>query len=130
MPVIFKECKENPSGWRTRISDKIAEKIDLDYYGVEGVYLIGSAKRYSAGQGSDIDLLIHFKGTEEQKREMMAWFRGWGECLAFFNSEITGSKSENLLDVHLITDEDILNKTSFAVMINSVNDRAKPLKIK
>ena len=130
MPEKFRKIMENPSEWRQRMSEKIAGDLDMDHFGVAGVYLIGSVKKFTAGPGSDIDLLIHFRGSEEQKKELKAWLKGWGECLAFFNHTLNGSATENLLDLHFITDDDIKLQTSYAVMINSVNDRAKPLKLK
>jgi len=49
--------------------------------------------------------------------------------LAEFNYLRTGYRSDGLLDVHIITDEDIANKTSFAAKIGAVTDPARPLKI-
>ena len=42
----------------------------------------------------------------------------------------TGYESTNLLDVHIITDKDIENKTSYAVKIGAVTDSARELKLK
>lgn len=128
MPGTLKDAVENPSKWRHRMAEKIAEKLDLMRFGVEAIYLIGSTKRYNAGPASDIDLLIHFRGNEKQKAELLLWMEGWGLCLAAINEQIIGYKTENLLDIHLITDEDRQNRTSFAVMIGSHYDRAKLLK--
>ena len=130
MTEEFRRWMENPSEWRNEMSEMIAGKLDMDYYSVAGIYLIGSAKRHTAGPGSDIDLLIHFRGSAEQKRELLAWMKGWGECLAAMNREMNGSESENLLDIHFVTDDDIRHRTSYAVMIDSLHDRAKPLKIR
>lgn len=124
----LKDTVENPSKWRLRMAEKIAEKLDLIRFGVEAIYLIGSTKRYDAGPASDIDLLIHFQGSEKQKAELLVWLEGWGLCLGAINQQITGQKTEDLLDIHLITDEDRQNRTSFAVMIGSNFDRAKLLK--
>ena len=41
----------------------------------------------------------------------------------------TGFKSDGLLDVHIVTDEDIQNRTSFAVKIDALTDAARPLEI-
>ena len=130
MLKMFKRIKENPSEWRYKIAEIIAGKLDMEYFGVAGIYVIGSTKRYTAGTGSDIDLLIHFRGTDEQRKELLAWLRGWGECLAVITRETDGSETDNLLDIHVVTDDDIQHQTSYAVMINSFYDRAKPLKLK
>ena len=39
----------------------------------------------------------------------------------------TGYETDGLLDVHIITDEDIKNRTSYAVKIGAVTDAARPL---
>ncbi len=41
----------------------------------------------------------------------------------------TGYATEGLLDVHVVTDEDIENRTSYAVKIDAVTDAARPLAI-
>ena len=50
-------------------------------------------------------------------------------CLDEMNYVRTGYRSGGLLDVHLVTDEDIENKTSYAVKIGAVTDAAKELKL-
>ena len=112
------------------MAEKIAERMDLDYFGVEGVYLFGSTNTASAGPGSDIDLIIHFRGTPEQKNDLLSWLKGWSQGLSEINYLKTGYQSAGLLDVHIVTDEDISKKTSFAVKINSPTDPAYPLKLK
>jgi len=39
----------------------------------------------------------------------------------------TGYKTIGLLDVHIVTDEDIAKKTSYASKIGAVTDAARPL---
>ncbi|NLY75588.1 MAG: pyruvate, phosphate dikinase [Firmicutes bacterium] len=116
--------------WRFHMAERIAAELDPDYFGVKGMYLFGSACNATAGPGSDIDLLIHFQGNETQRRELSKWLDGWSLCLAEINYLKTGYASPGLLDVHFITDEDIANKTSFAVKIGAVTDPAHPLKLK
>jgi hypothetical protein len=41
----------------------------------------------------------------------------------------TGYKSEALLDVHFVTDEDIRKQTSYAAKIDAVTDAARPLQV-
>ncbi|MEA2104879.1 MAG: PEP/pyruvate-binding domain-containing protein [Candidatus Cloacimonadota bacterium] len=120
---------ENHWMWRLRMSEHIAQNIDSKYYGVESMYVFGSTKNANAGPASDIDLLVHFKGDEKQKLELKSWFDGWGLCLAEINYLKTGYKTDGLLDVHYITDEDIKNKNSFAIKINAITDAARPLKM-
>jgi hypothetical protein len=42
----------------------------------------------------------------------------------------TGYRTDGILDVHLVTDNDIANKTSYAAKIDAVTDPAKPLTLK
>jgi len=115
--------------WRLRMAEKIAAAIEPEKFGVKGFYVFGSTKNASAGPGSDIDLLIHFEGAKEQKEKLEDWLQGWGLCLAEMNYLRTGYKSENLLDVHIITDTDIANKNSYAIKIGAVTDAARKLSI-
>ena len=97
---------------------------------MEALYVFGSVKNANAGPASDIDLLVHFRGSESQKEKLLNWFDGWSICLDYFNYLKTGYKTGGLLDVHLVTDEDIKQKTSFAAKIGAVTDAARKLEIK
>lgn len=116
--------------WRYRMAERIAAEIDAARFGVVAVYLIGSVKNATAGPGSDIDLLVHFRGTPEQREALELWLRGWSLCLSEMNHLRTGYKTDGLLDVHILTDEDIANRTSFAVKINAVTDGARRLPLR
>jgi predicted nucleotidyltransferase len=116
--------------WRTLKIEEIAQALDPELYGIQGVYLIGSTKDGSAGPTSDIDLLVHFKGTEEQKDKLMAWFDEWGKKLAKENKERTGFETDDLLDVHIITDEDIKKKSSWASHITSPYQTVRKITLK
>ncbi|HIH29196.1 MAG TPA: pyruvate, phosphate dikinase [Thermoplasmata archaeon] len=116
--------------WRTMKIEEIAQALDPDLYGIQGIYLIGSTKDGSAGPTSDIDLLVHFKGTEEQKDKLMAWFDEWGKKLAKENKERTGFDTDALLDVHIITDEDIKKKSSWASHITSPYQTVRKITLK
>lgn len=116
--------------WRTMKIEEITQALDPDLYGIQGMYLIGSTKDGSAGPTSDIDLLVHFKGTEEQRDKLMAWFDEWGRKLAKENKERTGFETDALLDVHIITDEDIKKKSSWASHITSPYQTVRKLNLK
>ncbi|MBD3337446.1 MAG: pyruvate, phosphate dikinase, partial [Candidatus Eisenbacteria bacterium] len=116
--------------WRMQMAERIAEEIDAERFGVVALYVFGSTKNAAAGPGSDIDLLVHFRGTEEQRRDLECWFEGWSLCLDEMNFLRTGYRTDGLLDVHIVTDEDIENRTSYAVKIGAVTDPAKELPLK
>ncbi len=116
--------------WRLSMSQEIADSLNFDQYSVQGVYIIGSTKNAVAGPLSDIDLLIHHHGNAEQLSALSDWIHGWGEALAEINFYRTGLKVDNLIDLHLVTDEDLANKTSYAVMIGRSTDGARLLRIK
>ena len=79
---------------------------------------------------SDIDILIHFRGAEKQQADLMTWLEGWSLCLDEINYLKTGYRTGGLLDVHIITDEDIQNRTSYAVKIGAVTDAARKIPMK
>jgi hypothetical protein len=113
--------------WRMRMAEQIARRVDADRLGVAGMYIFGSTKNATAGPGSDIDLLVHVRGTPEQRRALSEWLAGWSACLAELNYLRTGTVHEGLLDVHFVTDEDIATQTSYAAKIGAVTDAARRL---
>ena len=116
--------------WRLHAAERIAEELDPERFAVRAVYLIGSTKNATAGPQSDIDLLIHFQGNERQRSELTAWLEGWSLSLSDFNFLRTGFKTPGLLDIHIITDEDIRNKTVFGSRIGAITDAPRPLPMK
>lgn len=113
--------------WRLRMAERIAAQLDGERFGVVALYVIGSAKNATAGPASDIDLLVHVRGTPEQEQDLRAWLEGWSLCLDEMNYLRTGQRTGGLLDVHLVTDQDIAGRTSFAVKIGAATDPARPL---
>ncbi|MFH1195458.1 MAG: PEP/pyruvate-binding domain-containing protein [bacterium] len=116
--------------WRYNIAEKIASEIDPDKFGVKGFYIFGSTKNANAGPGSDIDILLHIHEDKEKNDCLRIWIDGWSKCLAEMNYLRTGYKSDGLLDVHYVTDEDIQNKTAYAIKIDAITDAARPLEMK
>jgi predicted nucleotidyltransferase len=115
--------------WRMRMAERIGSHLDPTRFGVKALWVFGSTKNATAGPASDIDLLVHFAGNEQQRRELLIWFEGWSSSLDEVNFLRTGYRSDGLLDVHLITDEDVKARTSYAVKIGAVTDPARPLKM-
>jgi predicted nucleotidyltransferase len=115
--------------WRLGVAEQIASKIDPVRFGIKGFYIFGSTKNATAKQSSDIDLLIHFNGDKKQHNELLIWLEGWEKSLEYDYYLKTGYKIKTLLDVHIVTDEDIKNKTSFAIKIGAITDAARPLPI-
>ncbi len=113
--------------WRLRNIEILAAQLDPIRFGVKAFYIFGSVKNASAGPASDIDILIHFIGNEKQKSELLSWLEGWSLALSQINFLRTGYKTDGLLDVHIITDEDIKKRDSFAIKIGAVSDPARPL---
>jgi hypothetical protein len=121
---------ENHWAWRLDMAQHVASQLDPGRFGVKAVYVIGSVKNATAGPQSDIDLLVHFQGTKKQRQELMLWLEGWSKCMDELNFQKTGYRSGGLLDPHIVTDQDIANKTSYAVKIGAVTDAARPLRLK
>jgi pyruvate,water dikinase len=123
----LRNSAENFWAWRLQMVTHIASQLDPERFGVKAFYVFGSTKNATAGPGSDIDVLIHFGGSEGQRQDLMLWLEGWSLALAEVNYLRTGYKSGGLLDVHLVTDQDIADKTSYASKIGAVTDPARPL---
>ena len=119
--------REDHWRWRLRMAEKIAQHLDSARFGVRAFYVFGSTKNTTAGPGSDLDIIIHFTGSEEQREELALWLEGWSRALAEVNYLRTGYRMDGLLDIHYVTDEDIANRTSFAAKIDAVTDPARSL---
>ncbi|KPL07766.1 pyruvate phosphate dikinase [bacterium SM23_57] len=113
--------------WRMQSVETVAMHLEPERFGVAGLYIFGSTKNATAGPKSDIDLLIHFQGDEHQRRDLLAWLQGWSLSLSHANYLRTGYKTDGLLDIQLVTDEDIQKRTSYAVKIGAINDPARPI---
>jgi hypothetical protein len=123
------ERSESHWRWRLLMAETIAATVDADRFGVKAMYVIGSAKNATSGPGSDLDLIVHFDGTELQKEGLALWLDGWSRSLAEVNYLRTGYRTDRLLDVHFVTDGDIERKTSFAAKIGAVTDAARELRL-
>lgn len=115
--------------WRADMAERIARNLDADRFGVNAMYILGSALNGTAGPASDIDLIVHHVGDEAKLAELKTWLDAWSRCLAELNYLKTGYRVDGLLDLHYLTDEDIEKRTSFAVKINAVTDPAEPLPV-
>jgi pyruvate, water dikinase len=127
--VPYHRARDEFWRWRMKMAERLASEIEPDRWGVVGVYVFGSAKNATAGPCSDIDLLVHTRGADEQRRRLEVWLDGWSRSLAWMNHARTGYKCDGLLDVHWVTDEDIEARTSWAMKIGAVTDAARPLQL-
>jgi hypothetical protein len=127
------ESVESPSDehwrWRLFMAERIAAALPAGRFGVVALYVFGSTKNGTAGPGSDIDLLVHFRGDESERRRLDLWMDGWSRCLAETNYLRTGHRVDRLLDVHVVGDEDVQRQSGFAVKIGAVTDAARPLEL-
>lgn len=116
--------------WRMKKTHEIAGALDPLAYGVKALYIVGSTKDGSAGPASDIDLIVHFEGSEEQKEKLIDWFEKWDKRLREENKERTGIDSDEILDIHFVTDEDIKQNTAWATHIKSNYESARKIPLK
>ncbi len=130
MPDRDRPTEEQPMQywlWRKEMAERLARDVDHVGLGIQKMYLIGSVKNAVAGPASDIDLLVHTNGDEKQREALLVWLDGWSRCLSEVNFLKTGYRTDGLLDVHLISDEDIAQRSSYAVKIGAVTDAAYEL---
>ena len=104
----------------------IAEQADFERLGIKAIYVIGSTQEATAGAASDLDLLIQTVGDERQKELLKIWIDGWSKSLAEVNYERTGYHVKSLIDLHLVTSEQLKDKkNSFAAMVGNHEQSAK-----
>ena len=117
--------------WRLRMAEQMAAQLEPERFGVRAVYVFGSTKNATAGPGSDIDLLVHVAPGPPERRQLLdTWLAGWSLCLAEMNFLRTGQRTEGLLDIHYITDDDVRRRTSYASKIGAITDAARPLPLR
>jgi predicted nucleotidyltransferase len=112
------------------MAERIAKAADPARFGIRGLYLLGSSKNGTAGPGSDIDLIVHFSGTPRMLSDLRSWLEGWSLALSEMNYLRTGVSTKGLLDVHVVTDEDLRDPKGHAAKIGAVTDAARPLEIR
>jgi hypothetical protein len=128
-PMVRPAAVEDHWGWRMSMAESIAAQTDPERFGVKGMWVYGSTKNATAGADADLDLLVHFAGDEGQRKELLAWLEGWGRALSEANFRRTGRRVVQLLDVVLVSDEDILERRGVAAKVDAVTDAARSLKL-
>ncbi|MCX6834789.1 MAG: nucleotidyltransferase domain-containing protein, partial [candidate division Zixibacteria bacterium] len=113
--------------WRMQMVERLTRELDAEQLGVVHLYLFGSTRNATAGPASDIDLLIHFRGNQDQLSQLKYWLAGCSQSLSEENYIRTGLPSENLLDVEIITDADISSKTGWAARLHVDSLKQLPL---
>ncbi len=111
--------------WRMKKAEEIAANVDKDLYGIQAIYVVGSTKDGTAGPLSDLDLIFHLDGNKEKSEALILWLEGQDNKLCEENRQRTGLEAKCILDVHIITDSDIQNKTSWATHIDNPYNAAK-----
>lgn len=62
--------------------------------------------------------------------QVKLWFEGWSLALSEMNYLRTGIRTNGLLDVHFVTDNEIEEKSGYVEKLNSVTEKAKVLMVK
>jgi len=95
-------------------AEKIASLVDGNRFGVKPCMCLAAQKMpHAAGPGSDIDLLIHFRGSEEQLQELILWLEG-GVCAWLKSLLKTGHQSEGLIRLSYFNRWRHAKKSSYA----------------
>jgi pyruvate, water dikinase len=118
------------SCWRLRLAEQIALHCEAERWGVKAMYVFGSAVSASAGPDSKIHLLVHFQGRPQQRKELDIWLRGWSIALAEMNHLRTGIRTESLLDIHLVSGDKIVDKSSAAAKVNLPEEAIQELPLR
>jgi len=116
--------------WRLRMAEHIAAEVDPVRFGIRGMYVFGSTKNATAGPGSDIDLIVHVDAGEETRQQLELWLEGWSLCLSEINYLRTGYRTDGLLDVKIVVDNDFTIGSSFASKIGAITDPARALPLR
>jgi len=106
-PPVTDAAAEEHWRWRSQMIERMAEHLNPTRFGVKRLFIIGSTKSATADASSDIDLLVHFAGTDEQRHHLLHWLDGWSVCLAEVNYQRTGVRLPRLIDARLLSDQEL-----------------------
>ncbi len=123
----IKSVNDEPLQWRKRMAESIGLRINPKRFGVEAVYLFGTVFNETAGPNSDIDLLVHFEGSEEQKKDFNLWLEGWNNCLSQVNYNRSGYYISKMLDVTYISSSEFYERKYYVDLMNPANHSSKKL---
>lgn len=114
---------------RLKICQDAVNSLDFEQFQIKKIFLAGSVKNMSAGLGSDIDLIIHDNGNPQCREKIKTWFCAWSASAKSepANKNLISTK-DCLFELHFISDKNIENNDSYAVMTKSVMNGAKLLK--
>lgn len=127
--VVRPSGAEDHWAWRLAMAERIAQHMDPERFGVRAVWVYGSTKNATAGPDSDLDLLVHFDGTDEQRHDLATWLEGWARALTEANFLRSGRRLERLLDVQFVSSADIVAQRGRAAKIRAVTDAARELRL-
>ena len=115
--------------WRLRMAEQIAYHCDAERWGIRALYIFGEPKTGSGSPGSPIKLAVHIQGTPQQRRELEVWLHAWSLSLAEMNYLRTGFHSDGLLDVHIVSGDDVKGMSSVAAKVNAAPESIKELRL-
>lgn len=113
--------------WRFRMSERMVRALDHEALGVEAIYLYGSVKNGTAGPDSEIDLLVHFTGTDFQKTQLKMYFEGWSKALVEYNFSRNGVRLDQMINVTYLSNDEVQSGKGLAAQINAVTNPARLL---
>ncbi len=113
--------------WRFRMSERLVRALDHEALSVEAVYLYGSVKNGTAGPDSQIDLLVHFNGTDSQKSQLQMYFEGWSQALVEYNFSRHGVRLDQMINITYLSDDEVATGKGLAAQINAVTNPARLL---
>lgn len=129
MCVLIESSGTFQTDWRRLYAKRIAEEMNMLEFGVKAIYLVGSVESYSAGMGSDIDLIIKLVGDSKPKESLVVWLRSWEERLCEISGQYTSESLPYVLDIHFVNNKDIQNQSSFAIRMESTVEPPELLRI-
>jgi len=114
--------------WRTRMAEAFAQSIDMKKYNIIGIYLAGSVFKGESTPESDINLVIHSNAKQSEKDDFLKWAEGWNSALKSINYNRTGFQLDNILDIAIVSDEDIDANQFYRDLLNPTLRLSKKLK--
>lgn len=110
--------------WRWSIAEHFAKSVDKIKYGIQSIYLFGTVFNNSASANSDIDMLVISDNIELTRGEFFTWLDGWNQALSQVNFHKYGIHINKMIDLHIVSSEEISDKIYFMEIIDPKNNQS------
>lgn len=110
--------------FRAALADQLHHALHPGHPELRGLHLFGSATGPDCRKTSDLDLLVHLS---DGRSPLVAALKRLDRQISREFADVAGIPADGfrMLDLHVVTDEDVRGRMGFAAVLGSVHVRAQ-----